>query len=156
MPTSTHTEAARLLPLDVSALSEQQKRGVACVYDRAPLGVNAIDLGQRPHSGVTVFPRACALCIPAVAERVLADHRAHCEQCVEADVPCDTREQLLALIRQYRPRQIAYCNWHGGLADTCEPIRDTPDQGSGHGGGVHHACARCREMHGLTPLGEQP
>lgn len=155
MPISTHTEAARLLPLDIAALSEQQKRGAACVYDGTPLGVNAVNLGARPHNGVTVFPRACVLCIPRVAETTLADHRARCEACVEADVPCDTREQLLALVRQHRPRRVAYCNWHRGLADTCKPIRDAPDQGSGHGGGSLHACASCRQQYGLTPLENQ-
>lgn len=152
--TPTAQEVVALLPLDIAALSEQQRRGRVCVYDSAALGVNAVDLGVRSHNGVAVFPRACVLCIPRVAEAALADHRAHCEQCVEGD-PCDTRDQLRTLVRQYRPRRVAYCHWHQGLADTCEPIRDTPDQGSGHGGGSLYACAPCRQSHGLTPLKDQ-
>ena len=108
MPITAHTEAARLLPLpDLASLSEHQRRGIICVYDGAALGLNAIDLGARPHNGVTAFPRACILCIPRVTETALADHRAHCEACVEADVPCDTREALKALVRQHRPRRVA-------------------------------------------------
>lgn len=151
----TVPSALALLPLDLAALSEQQKRGVICVYDGIALGPNAVDLGPRPHGSITVFPRACILCMPRVAEAELADHRAKCEQCVEDD-PCDTRDQLRALARQYRPRSVAYCNWHEGLADTCQPIQDVAEQSSGPGGGSLYACARCREMHDLTPLGEQP
>ncbi|MBE1599670.1 hypothetical protein [Streptomyces stelliscabiei] len=56
---------------------------------------------------------------------------------------------------QRRHRRALYCNWHRGLADTCELIRDLADQGSGHGTGSLYACARCREQHGLTPAGGQ-
>lgn len=151
MPISTHTEAARLLPLDVEALSELQKRGRACAYnERHLLGLGAIDLGSRPHGGITVFPRACNHCMPPAAEKALSDHRGMCEQCVDGG-SCDTRKQLDTLVRQYR-RPIAHCHWHGGLSDSCLPIRDVPDQGSGHGVGTYYACARCREQHRLTPM----
>lgn len=155
MPISAHIEVARLLPLDIAALTEQQRRGRACVRDSVALGVNAIDLGVRSHNGVAIFPRACRLCAPAMAEEALAHHRARCEQCVESD-PCDTRDALTAFIHQCRPSRLIHCHWHGRLSDTCLPVRDAADQGSGHGVGTYYACARCREQHGLTPLGDQP
>lgn len=148
--------ALALLPLNIAALSEQQRRGAACVYDGTPLGVNAVNLGSRPHNGITVFPRACILCIPRIAEKTLTDHRAHCEECVEIDVPCDTREALHTLARQHRPHHpIAYCNWHGGLADTCLPVQAV-EQDPSHGADSLYACTRCRQMHHLTPLTEHP
>ncbi|MFD5670954.1 hypothetical protein [Streptomyces sp. NPDC127040] len=55
--------ALRLPP--VSELSEQQVRGVACVYCGIHLGPAAVDLGMRKagRAGARVawFPRACRL-----------------------------------------------------------------------------------------------
>lgn len=151
----TAQDALALLPLNLAALTELQKRGRACAYnERHLLGVGAIDLGLRPHGGITVFPRACNHCLPRATEAALSDHRGTCEQCVDGG-SCDTRKQLDTLVRQHR-RPIAHCHWHGGLSDSCLPIRDAPDQGSGYGAGIYYACARCRDQHGLTPMESQP
>lgn len=98
----TPTEVLQPFPLDVTGLSEQQRRGTICVYDGTALGSDAVDLGQRPHGQITVFPRACPRCTTTAAKAAIADHKAHCELCVEGDIPCAIRDALNVLTRGLR------------------------------------------------------
>lgn len=52
------------------------------------------------------------------------------------------------------PSSYAWCSWHDGFSGTARLVRIV-EQGSGPGGGVF-ACARCRALHGLTPVADQP
>lgn len=70
--------AALQLP-SLDGLTEQQVRGITCVWDGIPLTTeNAIDLGARTVDGVQWFPRACPRC---VGERALAALYEHCTVC---------------------------------------------------------------------------
>lgn len=49
-------------------LTEEQRRGAACVRCATPLGPTAVDLGVRPDPGcpwAAWFPRACPPCAGA-------------------------------------------------------------------------------------------
>lgn len=68
------------------SLSQQQVRGVTCVWDGVALAPEtAVDLGQRhmkPADGEhRWFPRACVQCVTARALRALYDHTDTCGQC---------------------------------------------------------------------------
>lgn len=93
----TAPSALTLLPLDIEGLSEQQRRGVICVYDGIALGPDAVDLGQRPHRGITVFPRACPRCVAHQAVETAGAHAAICEACVDTPVGCETVAALRRL-----------------------------------------------------------
>ncbi|MFJ8804181.1 hypothetical protein [Streptomyces sp. NPDC102487] len=101
-------EALAVLPLPrLDALTEQQVRGQACVWDAVPLsGVPAVDLGAqtgaRAGASVRWFPRGCPSCIAARAHRALLDHAGSCEQCADDVARCETGLGLNRLLRQAR------------------------------------------------------
>lgn len=57
------------------------------------------------------------------------------------------------------PRQatvsFAYCSWCKRFTGTARLVQLT-DQGSGHGGRGHFACASCRGAYNLVPLADRP
>ena len=97
-----------LLPLpDLDDLPERQFAGTACVWCGQPVATpTAIDLGQRRITGsdghITASPRACRRCTGTQAYRVLLDHAACCELCVENAADCDTGRALNRLVREGR------------------------------------------------------
>lgn len=100
--TATAPEALALLPLDLTGLSGPQQQGTICVHDGSALGPDAVDLGRRHNGRRSVFPRACRPCAAILAEAAIADHKAHCEACVEGDIPCEIRAALNVLTRGLR------------------------------------------------------
>ena len=104
----TTVEALALLPLpDLTRLTEQQRRGTACVWDGVPLPADAVGLGQHTIDGRTAFLRGCRLCVRAYVNGTAAAHRAMCVHCVAvADsrddaTPCETAEALRRLVQEY-------------------------------------------------------
>ena len=101
-------EALALLTLpDLDTLSEQQVRGVACVWDGIVLAPQtSVDLGRREASragqDVPWFPRACRRCVHLAAQLQLASHRACCEQCVDEVSNCEDGFPLLQLTGEFR------------------------------------------------------
>lgn len=90
-----------LLPLDPGTLSDQQRRGIVCVYDGIALGADAVDLGQRPHHDITVFPRACPRCVADQAAETAGAHAAICESCVDNPMGCNTVRALRRLYLEH-------------------------------------------------------
>jgi hypothetical protein len=93
----TAPSALTLLPLDIEGLSEQQRRGIICVYDGIALDTTAVDLGQRPHGQIQVFPRACPRCVADQAAETAGAHAAICESCVDTPAGCETVAALRRL-----------------------------------------------------------
>lgn len=112
-PTSSTTQlpsadATALLRLpDYNALTEQQTRGITCVYDGVALApATAIDLGERTvkrlGNAVSWFPRACRTCVLPQAMRALQQHAGSCEQCVDDHNQCPIGLGLVRLVREAR------------------------------------------------------
>ncbi|WP_328436848.1 hypothetical protein OHA71_06285 [Streptomyces sp. NBC_00444] len=101
-----HLELPRL-----DALTEQQVRGIACVWNmrHQPLtAATAIDLGVRPASRagapVSWYPRACRRCVHENAYAALLRHAEQCgDGCREDAGGCDTGRTLRHLMREHRP-----------------------------------------------------
>lgn len=90
MPSDTAAaEALALLPLPaIAELSEQQVRGITCVWDGIALTpATAVDLGARTMNRLGEkrqwYPRACRQCI----HRAFLDHVDGCATC-KADAAC--------------------------------------------------------------------
>lgn len=102
-------EALGLLTLpDLATLSEQQVRGVACVWDGIALAPEtAVDLGARTavRAGrdVSWFPRACKSCVHTAARLEFLTHIPSCEQCADEVSECTQGFGLLRLTKAYRP-----------------------------------------------------
>lgn len=91
----------------VGNLSEEQTRGVACVWCAAALSTDtAVDLGERRvwllNGLIVMFPRACPPCVAKYAHRALHRHAPTCEPCVDNADRCDTGRALYRLIRENR------------------------------------------------------
>jgi hypothetical protein len=105
---TTTVDALALLTLPaLDGLSEQQVRGVACVWTGVILTPEtAVDLGPRTASraGVSVpwFPRATRPAVHRAAHRAILDHGSCCEQCVDDFYQCPTGVGLWRLAREYR------------------------------------------------------
>ncbi|MGW5616296.1 hypothetical protein [Streptomyces sp. NPDC003877] len=81
---SAEDSALTLLPLsNVTRLTALQARGAACVWCQTRLTIEtAVDLGERPGpGGITLFPRGCAACARARADRVYRIHVSTCREC---------------------------------------------------------------------------
>lgn len=109
MPMDTRARPAiELLPLpSPSELTEQQVRGITCVWDGVALAPGtAVDLGTRTMkrlgSPVNWFPRACRSCAAEAALRALHEHAPSCEQCVDDAAGCPTGHALNRLVREGR------------------------------------------------------
>lgn len=94
-----------LLPFpDHEQMSQQQRRGTACVWDGITLAPDtAVDLGSRPlrpGGDYTWYPRACRRCVGDHALRALHDHAPYCELCVENAAECEVGRVLVRLIRE--------------------------------------------------------
>jgi hypothetical protein len=90
----------------LAGLTDEQVRGVACVWDGVVLTpATAVDLGKRTarRAGADVawFPRACRSCVWLAAHTNLYTHRMACEQCVDNAAGCETGAALLLLMRKY-------------------------------------------------------
>lgn len=83
----TRRQVLTALPLPaLDGLTEQQVRGLVCVWDAVPLTPDiAVDLGPRKKKrlGVTYdwFPRGCRRCVAAHAYRALLEHVGPCRDC---------------------------------------------------------------------------
>lgn len=96
--------AALQLP-SLDGLTEQQVRGVTCVWDGIVLTPEtAVDLGPRPQRRLDGhyqwFPRACLGCVSERALAALHDHCVNCDQCSQK-VPghaCTTGAELQRLV----------------------------------------------------------
>lgn len=80
---------------DWEDLTGPQTRGAACVWCAAPLaGGPVVDLGARrvQLSGglITVFPRACTICMRAARQA----HARVCEQCTDGVARCESGRML--------------------------------------------------------------
>lgn len=97
--------AAQTLSLpSLDGLSEQQVRGITCVWDGIMLTPEtAINLGPRRKRHLDGhfdwYPRGCRNCTAERALRALQDHAPLCEQCVDTAEHCDTGIGLRRLIR---------------------------------------------------------
>ncbi len=105
MVMDTRESAVPLLVLPpAGTLSEQQVRGLACVWDGITLSPDtAVDLGPRAvdgADGVLWFPRGCRRCVSEAAHQVLLDHAPLCESCADNAAECPTGRGLYRLIRQ--------------------------------------------------------
>lgn len=104
------TAVADLLPLPpLDGLTQQQVRGITCVWDGIALTPDtAIDLGERTMNRlgepVRWFPRGCRRCTGEAAYRLLLEHAPLCEQCVDDSSNCPTGTGLNRLIREARRR----------------------------------------------------
>jgi hypothetical protein len=103
--TSRRSDVLALLPLpEHDAVSRQQRRGAACVWDAIALTpTTAVDLGARPirPGGHYVwFPRGCRRCVGVRARAAIRDHAPSCEQCVDDASQCQTRTALEHLARE--------------------------------------------------------
>ncbi|GGV80537.1 hypothetical protein [Streptomyces thermoviolaceus] len=92
-------------------VTEEQSRGVACVWCRARINTEtAIDLGEQKSppngstsmTGMTWFPRACRPCTADRAHRGLFEHAPMCEQCVDEPGGCEINRVLYRLVREGR------------------------------------------------------
>lgn len=89
-------------------LTEQQVRGIACVWDGAPLrNGTAVDLGARSatRAGADVawYPRACRTCVSRAALVQLHQHAPGCDECrPKGGRSCSTGLTLIRLEREYR------------------------------------------------------
>ncbi|MEU9379988.1 hypothetical protein AB0D38_02810 [Streptomyces sp. NPDC048279] len=92
-----------ILP-DVDGLSEDQRRGTACVWTGEPLTTeSAIDLGERHDAdGVLWFPRSGRRGVTSAALLRLQHHSQMCEQCTDDYRGCETGQALVRLVRRYR------------------------------------------------------
>ncbi|MFJ8154794.1 hypothetical protein [Streptomyces sp. NPDC094468] len=91
-----------LLP-DVADLTEEQRRGTACVWRGTPLTTEtAIDLGERHDAGVLWFPRSDRRGVHDAAMHTLHLHSQSCEQCADDYRGCETGYGLVRLERRYR------------------------------------------------------
>ncbi|MDQ0991626.1 hypothetical protein [Streptomyces sp. V3I7] len=101
-------DVRKLLPLPaINGLSQQQVRGMTCVWDGIALtGATAIDLGPRRLRWcghvIQWFPRGCRPCVLPRAMEKLHLHTQSCEQCVYDFTQCATGRGLVRLIRETR------------------------------------------------------
>ncbi|BCM70841.1 hypothetical protein EASAB2608_06175 [Streptomyces sp. EAS-AB2608] len=109
MPSDTASaNAFALLPLpEVSALSQNQVRGITCVFDGVGLSPgSAVDLGERSlrrvGGRVSWFPRACRPCALRWAMDTLVDHSRLCEQCVDDSSLCPEGAGFVRAVREAR------------------------------------------------------
>lgn len=105
---SAHTgDPLALLTLpSFSALSEQQVRGITCVWDGVTLTpATAVDLGPRDVKQLGEkcqwYPRGCITCVVEHAMRALMDHAVDCSACVGNAAGCD----MGAALRRIAMRQ---------------------------------------------------
>jgi hypothetical protein len=94
------------LPLpEFNTLSQQQVRGITCVFDGVALSpATAVDLGEHRIRRIHVswFPRACRPCALPRAMQALQLHSGSCEQCVDDHTQCPTGLGLVRLVREAR------------------------------------------------------
>lgn len=105
--TPTIDRLAILTLPSLNGLSEQQLRGVTCVWDGIALSPEtAVNLGprrkHRPGGHFDWYPRACRHCIYTAAYRDLHAHVPSCPRCPHEDPGCATAVGLLRLMRDYR------------------------------------------------------
>ncbi|MBL1108505.1 hypothetical protein JK361_28625 [Streptomyces sp. 5-8] len=88
---------------DLGTLPDERGRGAACLWGGEPLSIaTALDLGEHPHEGTTLFLRGCRVCTLRAA---LAAHKAHpgmCEQCTDDPSICEIRRGLRRLALELR------------------------------------------------------
>jgi hypothetical protein len=110
VPRAALDHAGIVLP-DPAGLTEEQRRGAACVWGGERLTVQtAVDLGVRtdgldaePDLGGRWYPRGCRQHIAAAANLALEQHIGHCEQCVDDMSQCATGMALTRLKREAGP-----------------------------------------------------
>lgn len=110
MPSETVAPANALAALPLPAfnsLSQEQVRGIACVWDGVPLRTaTAVDLGERRvrYSGTrnSWFPRACHRCAEQQALAAVLEHGQSCEQCTDDHTQCPTGLTLVRAVRESR------------------------------------------------------
>ncbi|WP_225811353.1 hypothetical protein [Streptomyces spinosus] len=109
MPSDTANAAAlAALPLpEFNSLSQGQVRGIACIWDGAPLSTaTAVDLGERKvrlvGTRISWFPRACRPCALKQAMDALLEHGQSCEQCTDDSSLCPVGTGLLRAIHEAR------------------------------------------------------
>lgn len=103
--------ALDILPLpEFNSLTQQQVRGIACVWDGVPLSTaTAVDLGERRiryfGTRTSWFPRACHSCASTRAYQALLDHSVQCPLCPseETAAQCAVGQGLYRLHRECRP-----------------------------------------------------
>src|SRR5438034_1476538 len=99
--------ALDLLPLpDHNDLSEQQVRGITCVWDGIALTAEtAVDLGPRKVKRLDGhfdwFPRGCRQCVGRHAYEFLFGHAENCEHCASR-TDCPTAVEVRRLMREGR------------------------------------------------------
>jgi hypothetical protein len=102
---SAPVNALAFIPLpEVHALSQQQVRGITCVFDGVALSpATAVDLGERQGSdGTGWFPRACRSCAMERSMVALQEHSGWCEQCTDDYLKCETGRGLVRAVREAR------------------------------------------------------
>ncbi|MCW7945149.1 hypothetical protein AAW14_24835 [Streptomyces hygroscopicus] len=92
---------------DLATLSEEQVRGITCVWDGVALRAGAaVDLGPRTagRAGADVqwFPRGCRHCAGQRAYHALFDHASECEHCLKQPTGCAIGDELRRLARGAR------------------------------------------------------
>lgn len=103
-----HTIGAAVVPLPpFSGLTQQQVRGITCVWDGVALtSETAIDLGTRTFNrlgnDVQWFPRGCRSCTTHAMTEAIHDHGPRCEQCTDDASQCSTRRTLEQIAREAR------------------------------------------------------
>lgn len=107
----TALDLAGIVLPDPVGLTEEQRRGAACVWGGERLTVQtAVDLGVRtdgldaePDLGGRWYPRGCRPHLAAAANLALQQHIGHCEQCTDDMSQCITGMALTRLKREARP-----------------------------------------------------
>lgn len=105
---STPVDVRSLLALPpIDGLSENQVRGITCVWDGIALTpATAVDLGPRRirHLDGTQrwFPRGCHQCTQVAALRMLHEHAMVCPRCQDDYPTCSIGLGLNRLLRECR------------------------------------------------------
>lgn len=110
MPSDTASATSPLaaLPLpEFDTLSQDQVRGITCIWDGVPLSTaTAVDLGERKvrqfGQRTSWFPRACKPCALREAMDALVKHGQSCEQCVDDSNLCTEGLGLVRAVREAR------------------------------------------------------
>jgi hypothetical protein len=107
-PRTTIDTLALLTIPRLDSLTEEQVRGITCIWDGVRLTSSiAVDVGsrkaQRAGQPVSWYPRACRSCVGVAALAQLGIHSVDCPTCQAGeDTPCGTGSALSRLVREYQ------------------------------------------------------
>jgi hypothetical protein len=88
-----------------NSLTEQQVRGLACVWN-SEHATPDVDLGERTFKRLGTptswHPRACRPCAMEQSMAALREHSDSCEQCIDDFTQCEKGRGLVRAVREAR------------------------------------------------------